>query len=129
MFPIDKIAMDLDSVLVMLHKLSGIPTELPNEGAMTSTEGASYGAASPFHTEIRRTAQDLADIVAQTRSNLEKTHDKVKAAMEDMVETDASIAQAARLVEAQFEAVNSSDPAPAETPAHVPTKRVNPGLK
>jgi len=126
MASLGKISMDIDNVLVTIKKIVTPLTEFPEPGDMLQSEGATYGAASPFRIELSRTARDLGVVVEKIRENLENTGEMVKATMEDMVETDASLAQAATLVEAQFNSVNDSAPSPVP-PA--PTKHVNPGLK
>ena len=123
----DKISMDLDLVIANLKKFEA-PDRMPAENALLQTEGSSYGAAHNFNFEIEQTARTLEKVAKRVRENLENTRDAVKATMEDMVETDASLASVASTVNAQFDAVNSAPPAPLP-PATTPTKHVNPGLK
>ena len=90
----DKISMDLDLVIANLKKFEA-PDRMPAENALLQTEGSSYGAAHNFNFEIEQTARTLEKVAKRVRENLENTRDAVKATMEDMVETDASLAAVA----------------------------------
>ncbi|MGV8886065.1 MAG: hypothetical protein ACOH1T_10840 [Microbacteriaceae bacterium] len=124
MIGLNQIAMDVDVVIANLKKFER-PDRMPAENALLQTEGSSYGVAHVFNAQLKSTASVLEQVAQRVRENLENTRAAVKATMEDMVETDASLASVASEVNAQFDAVNTAAP----VPLAVPEKHVNEGLK
>jgi len=86
--------------------------DFPKPAELAQSQGASTGVTRDFHATMEGFASDLATVAAQIRKELEETEVRVRASARDMAETDAAVADSARMLLEQLEGI-----APAPQPA------------
>lgn len=92
------IAVDFDGVFAELKRILRELQEFPSPAEVGISEGGSSNATYEFRNAVARAAGAMADATDKTLVKLQATHDSIRAAVEDIAEQDASLADEAKLI-------------------------------
>lgn len=92
------IAIDFDGVFAELKRLLRELQEFPNPAEVGVSEGGSSKATFDFRNAVARSAVAMGDVTDRTLIKLQDTHDSIRAAVEQIAEQDASLADEAKLI-------------------------------
>ena len=103
------IGFNMDLVLQNLQTLIGLGDVVPPKSEMTTTLGASTGAASDYHERLSIRAQELGQLVERIRLQLEESHDAIKKTVDDFHAKDAEQAAMVTALMASIDSMVSQD--------------------
>lgn len=92
------IAIDFDGVFAELKRLLRELQEFPSPAEVGVSEGGSSKATVEFRNAVARAAVAMGDATDRTLIKLQDTHDAIRAAVEQIAEQDASLADEAKLI-------------------------------
>ncbi len=92
------IAIDFDGVFAELKRLLRELQEFPSPAEVGVSEGGSSKATFEFRTAVARAAGAMSEVTDRTLNKLQDTHDAIRAAVEQIAEQDASLADEAKLI-------------------------------
>lgn len=92
------IAVDFDGVFAELKRILRELQEFPSPAEVGVSEGGSSKATFEFRSAVARAAGAMADVTDRTLIKLQDTHDSIRAAVEQIAEQDASLADEAKLI-------------------------------
>lgn len=92
------IAVDFDGVFAELKRILRELQEFPNPAEVGVSEGGSSKATFEFRSAVARAAGAMGDVTDRTLIKLQDTHDSIRAAVEQIAEQDASLADEAKLI-------------------------------
>ncbi|MEV7610641.1 hypothetical protein AB0N61_14255 [Microbacterium sp. NPDC089320] len=92
------IAIDFDGVFAELKRILRELQEFPSPSEVAVSEGGSSKATVEFRQAVADAAQSMGDATARTIAKIQDTHDVIRAAVLQIAEQDASLADETNLI-------------------------------
>jgi len=92
------IAIDFDGVFAELKRILRELQEFPSPSEVAVSEGGSSKATVDFRRAVADAAQSMGDATARTIAKIQDTHDVIRAAVMQIAEQDASLADETKLI-------------------------------
>ncbi|WP_091229749.1 hypothetical protein [Microbacterium sp. 3J1] len=103
------IAVDFDGVFAELKRLLRELQEFPSPSEVAVSEGGSSKATVEFRSAVARVAGSMSDATDKTIAKLQTTHDAIRAAVSQIAEQDASLADEAKLIVSLLDSAVAQD--------------------
>lgn len=92
------IAVDFDGVFAELKRLLRELQEFPSPAEVGVVEGDVSSTTSEFHQAVSRAAREMGSATERALEKLQNTHDTIRAAVLQLAEQDAALADETRLI-------------------------------
>jgi ABC-type transporter Mla subunit MlaD len=92
------IAVDFDGVFAELKRLLRELQEFPSPAEVAVVEGEASSTTREFHQAVANAAREMGDATERAIEKLQNTHDTIRAAVLQLAEQDAALADETKLI-------------------------------